>query len=139
MPRDDQAAVRHFYDEYGAREWQRLDAEPGARVLSHLHALLLRGFVRTADRVLDAGAGAGRLARELVELGAYVSAGDVSPVQVRLCRVHAPGADAVQLTATALPFSDARFDVVVCFGAVLSHLGEEAEAGLAELVRVTRP
>lgn len=42
------------------------------------------------------------------------------------------------MDVASLPFADACFDAVVCFGSVLSHLAGQAEAGARELARVTR-
>ena len=44
-------------------------------------------------------------------------------------------ADVTDLSA----FADDSFDAVVCYGGPLSYLIDRAEAGLAELLRVTRP
>jgi SAM-dependent methyltransferase len=80
----------------------------------------------TGRRVLDVGAGDGRLARALRGAGAHVVAIDPDP-------------DMAGLTAGLpdLPFEDGAFDVVVaCF--VLNHV-EDPRAGAAELARVTAP
>jgi ubiquinone/menaquinone biosynthesis C-methylase UbiE len=142
---EQQASVSRFYDHYGEDEWLRLEKDARARVILHLHKRALERFVRAGDRVLDAGCGPGRFSFELQRLGARVTAGDISPTQVSLVRQHIvsqtpaqKSPDLAVLTTTAIPFRDAAFDCVVCFGSVLSHLGEQAQAGMRELVRVTK-
>lgn len=141
---EEQARVARFYDELGIKEWLRLDENPRARVVLHMHKQVLRRIVRSGDRVLDAGCGPGRFASELVRLGARLIAGDISFSQLALAGNRAGSfpkdsrRDLALLTVTSLPFADACFDATVCFGSILSHLGSQAEAGLRELVRVTR-
>ena len=138
-----QVRVARFYGELGIKEWLRLKADARARVVLHVHNRILWRFIRSGDCVLDVGCGPGRFTAELVRLGARVMAGDLSSPQISLARqavrkVQGNGADIALFTATALPCGDASFDHTVCFGSVLSHLGDEAEAGLSELVRVTK-
>jgi SAM-dependent methyltransferase len=141
---DDLGRTIRFYDEYGVKEWLRLEADARQRVILHVHNAILRRFLQPGDRVLDAGCGAGRFSAELANLGAKVTAGDISRVQVDLAQ-NIAGHDSLapvqlaQLSVTELPFRDAAFDGVVCYGSVLSHLGDQAEEGAAELARVTRP
>lgn len=71
--------IARFYDEYGAREWERFDLSAMDRVGLEVHLRLLREHIRVGDRVLDAGAGPGRFTLELARLGARVVAGDISP------------------------------------------------------------
>jgi ubiquinone/menaquinone biosynthesis C-methylase UbiE len=143
----DRARVASFYDEYGEREWTRFeDARTPAPSLD-VHVHHLSRFIRPGDRVLDAGAGPGRFTIELARLCADVVVTDVSPGQLELNveRVTAAGfeerirervlADVTDLTR----WEDASFDAAVCFGGPLSYLLDDAEKGLAELVRVTKP
>jgi len=96
--------------------------------------------------VLDVGAGPGRFTIELAKLGADVVVADISPRQLELNRERLMEAgleervtervlaDVTDLSA----FADDSFDAVVCYGGPLSYLVDRAEAGLAELLRVTR-
>jgi ubiquinone/menaquinone biosynthesis C-methylase UbiE len=136
--------VSHFYDEFGVKEWLRLQSDVRARVIYHLHKSLLSRYVRPGERVLDAGCGPGRFSIELEHLGAKVTAGDISAGQLALAEQsfssHLPESPPlVQFSVTKLPFADAVFDCAIAYGAVLSHAGDRADVAAAELVRVTRP
>jgi len=137
--------IAGFYDEYGEREWERFGERPMDRVSLEVHKRFLRDFIRTGDRVLDAGAGPGRFTLELAEIGARAVAGDISPRQLELHRektaaVEPAIEDRVLLDVVDLSqFADGEFDAVVCFGGPLSYVLGEADRALAELLRVTRP
>jgi len=95
--------------------------------------------VRAGDCVLDVGCGPGALAGELVRrLGAArVAAVDPSPPFAAACRERLPGVRVEEAPAERLPFADAAFDRVLS-QLVLTFL-TDARAGVAEMVRVTRP
>jgi demethylmenaquinone methyltransferase/2-methoxy-6-polyprenyl-1,4-benzoquinol methylase len=97
---------------------------------------------RPGERVLDLAAGTGTSSQSFAAGGAHCVACDFSLGMLRQGARKRGGADAggVRLVAgdaLALPFADARFDAVtISFG--LRNLHDPA-AGLAELLRVTRP
>lgn len=135
-----------FYDNYGAREWNRLDNGLANRVQVVTHRAMLEQFVKAGDRVLEIGAGPGRFTIELARLGAVITVGDISEEQLRLNKEkvaeqgignHVTGwhhADICDLSAWA----DGAFDVVVCFGGALGCVLDKADQGMAELLRVTK-
>jgi SAM-dependent methyltransferase len=139
--------VADVFDAYGEREWDRHEATFASRISFEIHQRLLAEHVRAGDRVLDAGAGAGRFTVELIRLGATVTVLDLSPGQLELSRqkIHEAGlghavedwvlGDILDLSA----FEAEAFDVVVCFGGPLSYVLEGADDALDELLRVTRP
>ena len=136
--------IARFYDEYGAREWERFDLSAMDRVGLEVHLRLLREHIRVGDRVLDAGAGPGRFTLELARLGARVVVGDISPAQLEL---HAEKTASVEdsiesrelLDITDLGrFPDDSFDAALCFGGPLSYVLGEADRALSELLRVTK-
>jgi ubiquinone/menaquinone biosynthesis C-methylase UbiE len=104
----------------------------------------LRSWQRTPEassagvRWLDAGAGAGTYTRFLCADGRHVTAIDYSLPTVRKAQERAPR-DVEWLVAdvTSLPFADASFDGVVCFG-VMQALSAPNDA-LRELRRVLAP
>lgn len=108
---------------------------------------LLRGRIRPDMSVLDAGCGGARNVEYLMRCGARVSGVDEDPAQVERARaVAAEAAPGLPMTnfrtarLAALPFPDARFDVVIC-SAVL-HFSEDSEAfqaSVQEMWRVLAP
>jgi SAM-dependent methyltransferase len=141
--------ISRYYDEYGEREWERLD--PSAPVMDRVnfesHRAFLHEYVRENDRVLEVGAGPGRFTLELARLGARIVVADISPRQLELNRekVGAEGLEA-QIEARHIvdvvdlsKFDDASFDAVVCYGGPISYVFERAAEAVAELLRVARP
>lgn len=135
---DPERAAAH-YDAFGEKEWSRYEEGRTPPAGLDVHVRFLERFVRTGDRVLDAGAGPGRFALELVRLGADVVALDISPGQLDLLRQRLPEVEAVVGDIVDLSrFTDDSFDVSVCYGGPLSYVLDQAEEATAELVRVTR-
>lgn len=89
-------------------------------------------------RVLDAGCGVGYGTAMLAAAGAREAVGiDVaSEVVAAAARTH-PAGEFLMGDIHALPFEDARFDLVICFE-VIEHV-EEQDAAIAELARVLAP
>jgi ubiquinone/menaquinone biosynthesis C-methylase UbiE len=143
----DRERVASFYDEYGEREWTRFEDGRTPAPSLDVHLDHLRRFIRPSDRVLDIGAGPGRFTIELARLGAEVVAADVSENQLELHRERVTAAgceervsERVVADVTDLSrWGDASFDSAVCFGGPLTYVLEDAEKGVAELVRVTKP
>jgi SAM-dependent methyltransferase len=105
--------------------------------------------LRSGDRVLDMGCGAGRHAFEMFRRGGDVIAFDqdgdeLAGVLDLFGAMREAGevpagaeADIKQGDALSLPFADAEFDRVVA-AEVLEHIPDD-EAAIAELARVLRP
>ena len=147
MARYDPDWVRAHYDEYGMREWDRWDESPVERVKFHVHLHYLREHVRTGDRVLEVGAGAGRFTRELAGITDRIVVADISCGQLKLNRNNAARLDFASSVEAWIEcdmcdlrshFDDASFDTVVCYGGPLSYVFERRSIALAELCRVTR-
>jgi SAM-dependent methyltransferase len=141
------AVVAKYFDQFGDREWSRLQESPAAEVALHIHAHYLRQYISAGAQVLDIGAGAGRFTQILASLGASIVVGDVSPVQLALNKKYATMyefANAVtdwsELDVCDLSdFADSTFDAVVCYGGPLSYVFERRQDALDELCRVTKP
>jgi len=139
--------MRSFYDAFGAREWGRLERDPTARVNFHVHQHYLTRFIHRGNQVLDVGAGPGRFTIELAKLGAMVTVGDLSPVQLNLNRERVLEAGYEQSVVarevmdilSLCSLEDASFDAVVCYGGPLSYVFAQADEAIDELVRVTKP
>ncbi len=63
-------------------------------------------------KVLDAGAGTGRLAIRLLGAGAQVTAMDLSPEMLNVIRRKKPAIETVEGDMEAMPFEDSTFDMV---------------------------
>jgi len=147
MSTEAREAVERFFDQYGDREWRRLDLDVCARVSFEIHRRFLGRFVSPGMTVLDVGAGAGRFTVELVRMGAAVHVGDVSQVQLDLNAqyVRAAGCEDGIVARQRLDvcdlsvLADASFDVAVAYGGPLSYVFDHAPSALAEMLRVVRP
>jgi SAM-dependent methyltransferase len=96
--------------------------------------------IAAGDRLIDVAAGTGALAVEAARRGVHVMATDIEPkMMARAAARLTPYASAEARIASfdALGALDAAFDAAVSIAGVLSFPG--GEAGLRELVRVTRP
>jgi ubiquinone/menaquinone biosynthesis C-methylase UbiE len=88
-------------------------------------------------RLLDAGCGEGRLARQLQAAGYDVVAVDASESLVRRASEQDPEGDYRVADVTSLPFDSSSFDVVVSF-MVLQDVADH-ETAIREAARVLRP
>jgi demethylmenaquinone methyltransferase/2-methoxy-6-polyprenyl-1,4-benzoquinol methylase len=101
-----------------------------------------RAVLRAVDpqpgmRVLDLAAGTGTSTRPFADAGADAIACDFSLGMLQVGRQRQPDLAFVAGDGLRLPFADGAFDAVtISFGLRNLH---DTEAGLAELLRVTRP
>jgi len=138
-PRENAEWARYF-DAY-ATDYERLSfgsaglAYVGAREVDVIVAELR---AREPGRVLDAGAGSGRVARALARVGWDVTAFDVSSEMLHCVARGVPGTTTVMgALGKRLPFADASFDAIVSVR-VLKYV-EELELAIGEFARVLRP
>jgi len=139
--------IAAFYDQYGEREWERLDRDFHHRLEWESTVEYLDRHLSASGRVLDVGGGAGRYAVWLAERGHDVTMLDLSAGQVAVARdkAHEHGvADRVTLgrgDVRSLPAPDDAFDAALCLGGPLSHVLDPAdrERAVRELHRVTAP
>jgi SAM-dependent methyltransferase len=87
-------------------------------------------------RVLDLGAGTGKLTRSLVALGHDVLAVEPSPEMIGELRRVLPGVEAIEGSAERIPVPDGRFDAVTA-GQAFHWF--DPELALPEIARVLRP
>jgi SAM-dependent methyltransferase len=101
--------------------------------------LISAAGVRPGQRALDVGCGPGPLTAALAEqLGAeHVAAVDPSEPFAAACASRLPGVSVEVAAAEALPFGDDSFDASLC--QLVVNFMSDAEAGVREMVRVTRP
>jgi demethylmenaquinone methyltransferase/2-methoxy-6-polyprenyl-1,4-benzoquinol methylase len=89
------------------------------------------------ERILDLAAGTGTSSAPLSELGAFVVPCDFSQGMLAVGKQRRPDLAFVAGDGLRLPFADGSFDAVtISFGLRNLH---DTQAGLAELLRVTRP
>ncbi|WP_121820599.1 class I SAM-dependent methyltransferase [Halostella salina] len=142
-----------YYDDYGEREWERLDRD-------FFHRLEWEGTVEQLDdhlppvddpadppRIADVGGAAGRYSVWLAERGYDVTLIEPSEGQRDIAheklREHGV-ADRVTVRdgdVRDLGAADDAFDATLCLGGPLSHVldADERRQGAAELRRVTAP
>jgi SAM-dependent methyltransferase len=110
----------------------------------HLHPALAGWLPRDADRIVEVGAGTGRLTLDLIERGQRVVAVEpASPMRQILRRKlaaadHGDRARVMHGFFDQLPLPDDYADLVVACSAFTPDPGQGGEAGLAEMERVCR-
>ena len=123
-------------------EWTQIDGYAGKEVMSHGHIfgrfMLPRDFF-TGKTVVDIGCGNGRIGRLVAPLSKSYCGVDLSEAVFAFpSYIKKPESfTLVQASGTDLPLADAVADVTICWG-VLHHM-DKPDAGLAEILRVTKP
>jgi SAM-dependent methyltransferase len=122
----------------------RAPAEAYDRLVGRYSPQLASALIDFADvqpgmRAVDVGCGPGALTAALAQrLGAAsVCAADPSEPFAQACRSRHPGVEVVVAGAEALPFADDAFDVAL--SQLVVNFMADAEAGVREMARVTRP
>ena len=119
------------------------DASLPAHVTEHYLAKRTKFVLETfppPGRLLDVGCGTGVLAARLAASGYETTGLDPSEGMLRLLRERAPAVNAVQASATDMPFGNGEFDLSVSV-ATMHHIADpdSVRRALAEMVRVVRP
>ncbi|MBZ9687467.1 class I SAM-dependent methyltransferase [Clostridium estertheticum] len=138
--------ISEFYNNYGVREWERLNLSAYDRINYYLHMHFLKEHIGQGKTVLDAGCGAGRFSIEIAKSGSKVTLLDISSEQLRLAEsklieenLESNLDDVILADLRDLSMiEDNKFDTVVCYGAPLNYLLENKEKAINELVRVTK-
>ena len=126
-----------YFDAFAPRYERAAYGGAGLAALGERELVTVRAALagRAPGRVLDAGAGTGRVARMLHALGWQVTALDASTEMLARLGATVPRVHA--RLGAALPFPDAAFDAVVSLR-VLKYVAQ-LDAGVGELARVLRP
>jgi SAM-dependent methyltransferase len=123
--------------EQEARDWVAWSREPGHDSYWRYSPLFFELVPPPGRRTLDLCCGEGRLARDLAARGHRVVGLDASPTLLEFAREADPEGDYVLGDATALPFEDASFDLVVVYNALMDV--EDMAGAVAEAARVLAP
>jgi SAM-dependent methyltransferase len=142
---DDHATPAGYYDEYGEREWERLERDLYHRLEFEETFHYLEGHLPGDGHVADVGGGAGRYSVSLAERGYDVTLVDPSERQVELAseRVAERGLEDAVTTRVGdvrdLAADADAFDATLCLGGPLSHVldPDERATAASELARVT--
>jgi SAM-dependent methyltransferase len=126
-------AIRDYYEDL----WERLPAELDPPDFERRLRFLL-GEVRTGDRALDVGCGAGEFTAAMAQAGVYVVGVDVAEAALRRARSRHPGLEfrLVPLDGP-LPFEDGSFELAWA-SEVIEHVADTAR-WLSEVRRVLAP
>ena len=137
---------RNRYDNYGDREWKRLEKDGHGELLYHVHLDILKRYIKPTDKVLEVGAGSGRYTKDLAAMCAELTVADISSHQIEfnkskmrelslIDRIKAYHVlDVIDMSV----FEDSSFDCVVCIGGVLNYLLDKEKDGVQEMLRVLK-
>ena len=100
------------------------ETRPTARISYEIHLHYLHRFLTGKERVLEIGAGVGKLTGMLAALTRRVVVADISPLKLQLNQRNARAAgyaDAIEAwvesdVVNLARFRDGEFDAVVCYG-----------------------
>lgn len=107
-----------------------VEAYSAWRTVSDAERLCVELAVQPGARILDAGCGAGRFARFLLERsGSYIGV-DASPEMIEAARENCPGAEFVVSDILNFESAPASFDAVLLMGNVLDCLQPESRRSL---------
>ena len=139
--------VENFYENYGIREWKRLNRDPFHRLEFDTTIHFLKKYLPKKGLILDAGGGPGRYTIELAKMGYTVILLDLTPKMLEIAMRNVKREkleDKVKIVKGSIDnlsvFDDNYFDAVICLGGVLSHLlnKKQRERAIDELIRVAK-
>ncbi|MEK4006831.1 class I SAM-dependent methyltransferase [Paenibacillus sp. FSL H3-0333] len=138
---------RTRYDNYGDREWTRLEKDGPGELLYQVHLDILQRYIKPGDQVLEIGAGSGRYTKDLATMCSELTVADLSSHQIEfnkskmqeLSLVDRIKAYHVLDVLDMSVFENATFDSVVCIGGVINYLLDKETDGIRELLRVLKP
>lgn len=139
--------TREFYNQYGIREWERMDKTPYDYLNFLLHMDFIGSEIKEGIELCDVGCGAGRYSIEFAQRGCNITLVDISDVQLDLAKqkIIEYGQSSrlkAAYNTSLLDMNDIEsnsFDITVCYGAPLNYLFDNYRDGIAELYRITKP
>jgi ubiquinone/menaquinone biosynthesis C-methylase UbiE len=135
------------YDNYGDREWTRLEKDGHGELLYQVHLDILKRYIKLTNKVLEIGAGSGRYTKDIVQMCAELTVTDISSHQMEfnkskmleLSLIDRIKAYHVLDVLDMSVFEDSSFDCVVCIGGVINYLLDKEKDGIQEILRVLKP
>lgn len=138
---------RDKYNNYGDREWTRLEKDGHGELLYRVHLDILSRYVKESDKVLEIGAGSGRYTKDIVQFCSSLIVADISEHQIEFNKSKMKELSLSSriesfhvldvLNMRILP--DSSFDCIVCIGGVINYLLDKEKDGIAEMLRVLKP
>ena len=143
----DPKGLKVFYDDYGEKEWERLERSLHGRVQFEVTKHILKRHLPDEGHVLDAGCGPGRYAIELAKKGYQVTLVDISEEQLKLAEEKIDEAGLRENISEVKcldicdlsEIPDASFDAVLCLEGALSYVRDARDRSVSELIRVAKP
>jgi len=138
---------RNRYDNYGDREWTRLERDGHGELLYQVHLDILTRYIKPTGKVLEIGAGSGRFTKDIALMCEALTVSDISSHQIEynkskmkeLSLLEKIEAFHVLDVLDMSVFDDASFDFVVCTGGVINYLLDKEKDGVREMLRVLKP
>lgn len=138
---------RGRYNNYGDREWTRLEKDGHGELLYRVHLEILSRYIKENDNVLEIGAGSGRYTKDLVKLCKSLTVADISEHQIEFNKSKMKELSlynkiesfhVLDILDMGI-FPDSSFDCIVCIGGVINYLLDKEKDGVAEMLRVLKP
>lgn len=138
---------RDRYNNYGDREWTRLEKDGHGELLYRVHLEILSRYIKENDNVLEIGAGSGRYTKDLVKLCKSLTVADISEHQIEFNKSKMKELSlynkiesfhVLDILDMGI-FPDSSFDCIVCIGGVINYLLDKEKDGVAEMLRVLKP
>lgn len=138
---------RDRYNNYGDREWTRLEKDGQGELLYRVHHEILSRYVKANDIVLEIGAGSGRYTKDIAQFCKSLTVADISEHQIEFNKAKMKELslfgkiesyhvlDIINMGV----FPDSSFDSIVCIGGVINYLLDKEKDGVAEMLRVLKP
>lgn len=124
--------------EQEAANWVTWTRKPGHDPYWHYSPAFFQELVPPPGRAtLEIGCGEGRVVRDLTARGHRTTGVDASGNLIAAARQADPVGTYLQANATALPFHDAAFDLVVIYNALMDF--DDMPGAVAETARVLEP
>ncbi len=138
---------RDKYNNYGDREWTRLEKDGHGELLYRVHLEILSRHIKENDKVLEIGAGSGRYTKDIVQLCKSLTVADISEHQIEFNKAKMKELSLYSKIESYHVldilnmgvFPDSSFDCIVCIGGVINYLLDKEKDGVAEMLRVLKP